>query len=321
MCLLVHQPSSTSFSNDFLADVYSSNRDGIGVMYALGGRLEVVKSLPANADEFIAFYRQHIEGRESVWHARMQTHGDIDLENCHPYQVTGRIALAHNGILSTGNAWDKSRSDTWHFIRHVVRPALALDESMLLDPSWQSFLGDLIGTANKFGLMTADGQAVIINRKSGVEFKGAWLSNTYAWSAHRFGVGSAISTRYSGSRVWPTYYWEDGDEGSSLGASSSVKRSRSVSGQDLVTITRAARNSYVRGSLAQWVQDAPGKAAALVNAIEDDSTGQSGLLAWDEPELVVEAIAEWFELEEGLPRGRSAAILEDDPWAHYGFQD
>jgi hypothetical protein len=315
MCLLVHQPASTSFSNDFLADVYSGNRDGIGAMYALGGQLHVVKALPKNADEFIEFYRQHVEGRESIWHARMQTHGDVDLENCHPYQVTARVALAHNGILATGNAWDAARSDTWHFIRNIVRPAVASDEAIVLDPSWQSFIGDLIGVSNKFGMMTADGQAVIINRKAGVTFQGAWLSNTYAWSAHRFGVGSAISTRYSSSRVWSTYYWEDEDAGSS------VKRSRSVSGQDLVTITRAARNSYVRGSLAQWVQDAPGKAAALVNAIEDDSTGESGLLAWDEPELVVEAIADWFELEEGLPRGKSAAILEDDPWAHYGFQD
>jgi predicted glutamine amidotransferase len=175
MCLLVHQPSSTTFSDEFLADVYSGNRDGIGVMYSSGGQLVVVKALPASVDQFIAFYREHIEGRESVWHARMQTHGDIDLENCHPYGVTSRVALAHNGILSTGNAWDKSKSDTWHFIRNVIRPAVEADESIVLDPTWQSFIGSLIGSANKFGMMTASGSAVIINRAAGVEFRGAWL--------------------------------------------------------------------------------------------------------------------------------------------------
>lgn len=320
MCLLVHQPSSTSFSNDFLADVYSGNRDGIGAMYALGGQLHVVKALPKNADEFIEFYRQHVEGRESIWHARMQTHGDVDLENCHPYQVTARVALAHNGILATGNAWDKARSDTWHFIRNIVRPAVASDEAIVLDPSWQSFIGDLIGVSNKFGMMTADGQAVIINRKSGVEFNGAWLSNTYAWSAHKFGVGS-VATRYSSSRIWSGYDWDDYELEPVVAKSSSSSRgSKSLGGDTLARITRAARNSYIRGTLHQWVHDAPQKAAILVNAIEDDQTGKTGELAWDEPELVVDALAEWFELE-GLQPGQAASRVEDDPWARYEFQD
>ena len=317
MCLLVHQPSSTSFSNDFLADVYSSNRDGIGVMYALGGRLEVVKALPKNADEFIEFYRQHIQGRESIWHARMQTHGDIDLENCHPYQVTARVALAHNGILATGNAWDAARSDTWHFIRNVVRPAVASDEAIVLDPVWQSFVGDLIGGSNKFGMMTADGQAVIINRKAGVTFQGAWLSNTYAWSAHKFGVGS-VATRYSSSRIWSGYDWDDYEL--EPVTSKASRGSKASSGDGLVRITRAARNSYIRGTLHQWVHDAPQKAAILVNAIEDDSTGKTGELAWDDPELVVDALADWFE-SEGLSSGVSSRDVEDDPWAQYQFQD
>jgi len=311
MCLLVHQPASTTFSDDFLADVYSSNRDGIGAMYASGGQLVVVKSLPESADQFIAFYREHIEGRESVWHARMQTHGDIDLENCHPYPVTARVALAHNGILSTGNSWDQSRSDTWHFIKNIIRPAVEGDESIVFDPTWQSFIGGVIGGSNKFGLMTASGAAVIINRAAGVEFRGAWLSNTYAWSAHKHGLGSrAIASRYSGGRVWGGYGWDEYDD--ALPVSSSAVRS---SGESLVRITRAARNSYIRGTLSQWVLDAPAKAAALVNAIEDDATGASGELAWKDPEIVVDAIADWFEGEGLEPpvRDRSSVYLRD-PW-------
>lgn len=315
MCLLVHQPSSTTFSDEFLADVYSGNRDGIGVMYSSGGQLVVVKALPASVDQFIAFYREHIEGRESIWHARMQTHGDIDLENCHPYGVTSRVALAHNGILATGNAWDKTKSDTWHFIRNVIRPAVEADESIVLDETWQSFIGDLIGGGNKFGMMTADGKAVIINRKAGVEFRGAWLSNTYAWSAHKFGLGNrAISTRYSSSRIWAGYDWDDDIEPYAVSSSSTTSRAI-PSGESLVRITRAARNSYIRGTLSQWVVDAPSKAAALVNAIEDDTSGQSGALAWSDPELVIETIAEWFEGEGIEPSSRSSGGLYlRDPW-------
>jgi len=311
MCLLVHQPSSTTFSDEFLADVYSGNRDGIGVMYSSGGQLVVVKALPASVDQFIAFYREHIEGRESVWHARMQTHGDIDLENCHPYGVTSRVALAHNGILSTGNAWDKSKSDTWHFIRNVIRPAIEADESIVLDPTWQSFVGSLIGSSNKFGMMTASGSAVIINRAAGVEFRGAWLSNTYAWSAQKFGVGArSVSTRYTSSRIWSGYSWDDDDIEPYVASS----RSRSVpSSESLPRITRAARNSYIRGTLTQWVLDAPSKAAALINAIEDDNTGASGELAWKDPELVVKTIADWFE-GEGIEPPSSSGVYLRDPW-------
>lgn len=88
MCLLVHQPKTTKFSDEFLADVFSSNRDGFGVMYAEAGRLQVARFLLETADEFIAVYRAHADGRECIWHARMQTHGVIDLGNCHPYSVT-----------------------------------------------------------------------------------------------------------------------------------------------------------------------------------------------------------------------------------------
>jgi len=201
MCLLIHQPAPTVFSDAFLADVYASNSDGLGIMYADGGELVVAKSLPASSLEFVRFYRDHAEGRECVIHARMKTHGDIDLDNCHPYSVTARVALAHNGILSTGNAWDKSKSDTWHFVRNVIGPALEAREHLLVDQAWLSFVGDLIGSGNKFGIMSADGTVAIINRASGVEFEGAWLSNTYAWSAHKFGVGTGRAYGYS-ARVW-----------------------------------------------------------------------------------------------------------------------
>ena len=166
-------------------------------------------------------------------------------------------------------------------------------------------------------MMTADGQAVIINRKAGVTFQGAWLSNTYAWSAHKFGVGS-VATRYSNARIWSGYDWDDYEL--EPVTSKASRGSKASSGDGLVRITRAARNSYIRGTLHQWVHDAPQKAAILVNAIEDDSTGKTGELAWDDPELVVDALADWFE-SEGLSSGVSSRDVEDDPWAQYQFQD
>jgi len=39
---------------------------------------------------------------ECIIHYRMKTHGDIDMDNCHPSRVTDDIWMAHNGILSMG---------------------------------------------------------------------------------------------------------------------------------------------------------------------------------------------------------------------------
>jgi len=283
MCLLVHQPASTRFSDEFLVDVYSANRDGLGVMFSEGGKLHVYKVLPKTSREFVDFYRAYAEGRECVWHARMMTHGDINLDNCHPYRVTDRVHLAHNGILATGNDWDTSRSDTWHFIRNIIGPAVESRESLLLDDEWLSFIGDLIGGGNKLGLMSADGVVAIINRQSGVTYSGAWLSNTYAWSAHRFGMASAPVRSYA-TPIW---------EGYGLGDYSG-SRSR---GDSLLKITRAARNCYARGTLAQWVQDAPSKASRLLSVIEDDPTGATGERVYKNPDWVVESIGDYFEAE------------------------
>jgi len=301
MCLLVHQPKGVSFDQTFLAEVYSQNRDGLGVMYAEAGVLHVVKSLPKSAIEFGDFYRAHAEGRECVWHARMMTHGDVDLDNCHPYRVTDRVYLAHNGVLATGNEWDVSRSDTWHFIRNVIEPAVLHDERIVLDPRWQLFIGELIGKSNKFGIVLASGEVVTINRSSGVEFRGAWLSNTYAWPSARYGFGGA-ATSYRASTIWAdTYDWDVGYSASGYQAlPARGGKSRSVFssvGESLPSITRAARNCYVRGTLVQWVKDAPAKAAILVDEIENDHSGESGSMAFSDPGFAVEIIADWFDRE------------------------
>jgi hypothetical protein len=54
MCLLVEQPEDVVFTDAFLTDVYSKNRDGLGIMYAENGKVVVKKSIPATAAEFIA---------------------------------------------------------------------------------------------------------------------------------------------------------------------------------------------------------------------------------------------------------------------------
>jgi hypothetical protein len=190
MCLLVTQTNnSPALSDDWLNDFYSYNSDGVGVMYSLDNRLVVEKILPVNADDFVHFYRNHIEGKNCAFHLRMRTHGDTDLTNCHPYEILNQqehgldMWLMHNGILSTGNASDTSKSDTWHYIRDYLRPMLAGNPAFAFTPEFRHLIGSHIGSGNKFVLMDNLGNMSTVNQKSGVYWAGLWLSNEYAWTA------------------------------------------------------------------------------------------------------------------------------------------
>jgi hypothetical protein len=189
MCLLVTQnQNSPALSDDRLADFYSYNSDGVGVMYSEKGMLVIEKALPKNADEFISFYRSHIQGKDCAYHLRMRTHGEIDLGNCHPYEVLNRsehglnVWMMHNGILSTGNAKDPKKSDTWHYIVDFLRPMLKDNPAFLFHPSFAEIVSKHIGNSNKLVLMDDSGKTVTINKSEGVYWAGLWLSNEYAWS-------------------------------------------------------------------------------------------------------------------------------------------
>lgn len=190
MCLLVTQSKSSPILSDaWLSDFYDFNSDGVGVMFSNGGDLVIKKIIPKNADEFIQFYRADIQGRDCAFHLRMRTHGEIDLANCHPYEVLNRaehgidLWLMHNGILSTGNKANVKMSDTWHYINDYLKPMLAGNPDFAFHPAFKALIADHIGDSNKFVLMDNEGRQVVINQDAGVHWGGLWLSNTYAWSA------------------------------------------------------------------------------------------------------------------------------------------
>lgn len=301
MCLLVQQSASTQFSDEFILDVYNKNKDGIGVMYADSGNVVVRKFLPKNPAQFLDFYRTYVGGRDCIWHARMQTHGDIDLDNCHPYKVTDKLWMAHNGILSSGNDNDPKKSDTWHFIHNVIEPVLAYDPDRLMRPEYQAFLGDLIGSTNKFGFMDAHGNAVIINRSAGVTYQGAWLSNTYAWSASKFGVGSRPKSTYSSygnSKYWGAGYY-DWDSGFTYDKEDLQDPDGPDTNVTIKPVVRAAYNSWLNNGLQSWVYQAPEKAARLISYWYEENEEQVEEMIWDEPETAIELIADLFD-KDGL---------------------
>lgn len=201
MCLMIQQTADVVFDYNDIQDFYSHNQDGIGVMWVEGGAVQVRKILAKTSQEAYEFYLANIKGKDCSWHLRMRTHGDIDIEhNCHPYAIPDTPAwLMHNGVLATGNDKDKTKSDTWWYARDYLQPLLTANPQLIFVKAFQDMLGVHIGSGNRFILMSPEG-SVVINEHHGVKYKGAWMSNTYAWSAPR-----VASTH----QVWAGFYDED----------------------------------------------------------------------------------------------------------------
>lgn len=319
MCILIHHPANVSFSDELLNDFYAHNSDGFGAMYSEGGKLVVVKTL-GKPQEINALYKDALKGRECIIHYRMKTHGDIDMENCHPYKVTDEIWMAHNGILSMGNPVDKSKSDTWHFIKYILRPALEANPALIFDVDYQLYLEDMIGGSNKFAFMHSSGKSVVLNYDAGVEHEGAWLSNTYAWSAHLHGHGARYK---SGGNKYYTGSWGISDQGYNIGSTKHSSKSLSDGAAfgdyddeyegyahydydissigkklNIRKVTKAAYNCHKRGTKAlyDWVLMAPDKAAYLLEqAFGEKHEGEMWDMVNAYPEDAVEWIQDLFE--------------------------
>ena len=215
MCLLITQSKiSPKLTYEWLKDFYSYNADGIGVMRSNNGNLIIEKILPKDADDFINFYEKHIFGYECAFHLRMKTHGNIDLANCHPYEILNKsdhgidLWLMHNGILHTDNKDDLTKSDTYHYIKNYLVPMLAKNPDYAFTESFNEIISDHIGSSNKFVIMDNLGRQAVINKDQGIYWAGLWLSNTYAWSASN----TATATAENDLTLWENQVLENPDK-------------------------------------------------------------------------------------------------------------
>jgi predicted glutamine amidotransferase len=236
MCLIITGQSSKVRStlldtHGLLSDIFTSNPDGIGFMYGSAKGLKVTKTLPKNLGDATAFIqRLPQDDREIAIHFRWTTHGKTDMLNCHPYDVIpGFIAMMHNGVLHTGNAADKNKSDTWHFIQDYLHSAVSASPELVYDAGFVSMLEEFIGN-NRFVFMNGEGRMQHVNFDQGIEHDDLWFSNTYAWSPSRL-IPSYKSTTiksYSYTSAYGSYMDDEYDEMYDYNKSFNVK-SRSTS--------------------------------------------------------------------------------------------
>lgn len=183
MCLLISAPQGSQIPLELLEDATSRNSDGWGVMWHDGNRIQVHKDPKPSAKAIHDLTKRN--PHQTLVHLRMTTHGDNSHENTHPFEVIpDRLYMMHNGVISVDAPRHLLRSDTRVVVEDYLRPMIK-KPGHLNNPGLKNFIQNLIGTSsNRLAFLDDAGKVTYFNKHLGMEWRGIWCSNTYAWSLH-----------------------------------------------------------------------------------------------------------------------------------------
>lgn len=181
MCVIVHQPAGAHLEKDRAERLWKKNPHGGGFAFIDdNNELKGWKTM-----DFKTFWksfetsRSQFPNRDFLLHMRIATHGAVNLDNVHPFQVDEHTLMAHNGIIH-GAPEDPTgkKSDTRMFIDEVLP---RLPDQWLDDPYIVEMVEGWIGWSKLMFLTTdplLEKTVYILNEKSGVEADGMWFSNS-----------------------------------------------------------------------------------------------------------------------------------------------
>jgi len=137
-----------------LLDAHFANPDGIGIMWIDRGNVQTLRTFDIEQ----AIDTMEYLHCDYVAHFRWATHGVVDLENCHPFEIGGGAHLAHNGILNVETP-DPTKSDTWHFADALRQEGIG--EHFAHRKVRRAF-ARLVGPHNKLAVMLRSGKVARI---------------------------------------------------------------------------------------------------------------------------------------------------------------
>lgn len=138
MCIIASKPAGVEMPSDiYLNNMFNSNPDGAGLMYAWNGKVYIEKGF-MNKEDFFKRLRKLSEEYNMtelpmVMHFRITTHGGTKPDNCHPFPISDSmgmlkktkcktdVGVAHNGIISV-TPRNKEISDTMEYIAGQLAP-------------------------------------------------------------------------------------------------------------------------------------------------------------------------------------------------------
>lgn len=212
MCLMITKPASARISKQYLKDAFIRNPDGAGFAYATGSRVKVIRPMWKFKD-FYKWYLKH-EHVPMLIHFRLATHGSMNDLNTHPHPITRKLAMAHNGVISSVKT-EGDESDTRAFIRTHVDPIVSKHgPASVVEAAVIAEYEKVIGSS-KLSFLTASGLFHYANKDLGHEHAGCWWSNNsykedrvrYNYSAWDYGSCYTPAKTAGSSTMWGDDWW------------------------------------------------------------------------------------------------------------------
>lgn len=172
MCIAILKPKGKVLSKELLENCSVNNPDGCGFAY-VDNKNEVVIKKFMDFKSFWKSYRWIQKNHTMLIHFRIATHGNVELNNCHPFKLNDKMALIHNGVISGYGSRTDNLSDTKDFIDKVIGN---ISYKMWKNPSFRTLVGSSIGSS-KLAILDNNENYYIINEDKGSWDDGVWFSN------------------------------------------------------------------------------------------------------------------------------------------------
>jgi hypothetical protein len=210
MCIIVYKPENKQVEKDVLKTCFESNNDGFGFSYVENESLYRLRSVSKDFEKFWSHYQKH-QHKSLLMHFRVRTHGEINIENCHPYVINDDWVLFHNGTLTAyGKLAHKRKdkpSDTLVFTENLMQPLLTKHPEAFSDEDSEiKFLVEDHIFPSRMALMNSSGKVILLNETSASARwnEGVWFSN----DGYKVRKGIVVPFRGNYNSAYATPYKE-----------------------------------------------------------------------------------------------------------------
>jgi predicted glutamine amidotransferase len=223
MCLIVERKKGQTLTKEFFDNVWKRNNDGWGIMWVSGkgARKKAKASKGLTFDKFWETFN-NLQNADvpCMVHMRYNTHGDTNIDMCHPFKVADGVYMMHNGVVDVVTEdYNQKNSDTWAFVDQLVKPMLnngGEPGNIIRDERFLFIMKKVIGTTNRMVFLDKDGPVFVRTGNWSKTMDDVIVSNNYAFSCNYATKPNYVAPRVPAKSIdnrqdfWDGYYERNG---------------------------------------------------------------------------------------------------------------
>lgn len=179
MCIAIYKKPDVEISLDTLRICADNNPDGCGLAY-INSEEKLIVDKAMKFDDWVPKYEAALDDNPDspfMLHFRVETHGGVNMFNCHPFWVHDNLVMMHNGTIlnSTPRPQDKDKRSDTQIFNDTILKGLAKDfykETGAMQDLIEQYIG-----RSKVVVMDNEGFVNIYNESLGNWHEGIWYSN------------------------------------------------------------------------------------------------------------------------------------------------